>query len=241
MHRKKWFEYLLETGFLFLAVFLGVFADNFREEKLEEKQEKIYISSMIKDLADDTTNLNIVIKEFVIKDLNIDTLLKMYDKLTTGYNHTLWRNFSSLSSYPDFISTDQTILQLKNTGGMQLIHRKVALCEIIKYDSKLKELALDVKSLDERYTKIRDLRYELIDTKNLDLDKSRLSIEEIEKGSKNYLLINNRATIGKLYNIIQDYKRVMSLVMKDEEKLKQEAIDLILLLKKEYNLNNQHN
>ena len=68
-----------------------------------------------------------------------------------------------------------------------------------------------------------------------------MSIEEIEKGSKNYLLINNMATIGKLYNIIQDYKRVMSLVVKDEEKLKQEAIDLILLLKKEYNLNNQHN
>jgi hypothetical protein len=33
----------------------------------------------------------------------------------------------------------------------------------------------------------------------------------------------------------------MSLVVKDEEKLKQEAIDLILLLKKEYNLNNQYN
>jgi len=196
---------------------------------------------MIKDLEDDTTNLSIVLKEFVIKDLNIDTLLKMYDKLTTGYNDTLWRNFSSLSSFPDFISTDQTILQLKNTGGMQLIHKNVALCEIIKYDSKLKDLALNVKSLDERYTRIRDLRYELIDTKNLDLDKSRMSIEAIEKGSKNYLLINNRATIGKLYNIIQDYKRVMSLVVKDEEKLKQEAIDLILLLKKEYNLNNQHN
>lgn len=238
MLRKKWFEYLIEFAFLFFAVYLGIVGDNIRVQKLEDEQGKLYISSIIKDLAADTTNLSIVLKEFEIKDINIDTVLLMYNKLTTGYNDTFWRNFSSLQNFPDFISTDQTIQQLKNIGGMQLIKSKVALYEFIKYDSKLKSLALDIKSLDERYTKIRDLRYEIIDTKILTLDKSMMSIEKIEKEAKNYLLINNKATIGKLYNIIQDYQHVMGLVMDQEKKIRQEAIDLILLLKKEYHLNN---
>ena len=236
MLRKKWFEYLIEFAFVFLAVYLGIVGDNLRVQKLEDEEEKLYISSIIKDLATDTTSLSIVLKEFVIKDINIDTVLLMYNKLTTGYNDTFWRNFSSLQNFPDFICTDQTIQQLKNIGGMQHIKSKVALYEIIKYDSKLKNLALVTKSLDERYTKIRDMRYEIIDIKKLKLDKSIMSIEKIEKEAKNYLLINNKATLGKFYNIIQDYQHVMGLVMDQEKKMKQEAIDLILLLKKEYNL-----
>ena len=237
MLRKKWFEYLIEFAFVFLAVYLGIVGDNLRVQKLGDEQGKIYVSSIINDLAADTTNLSIVLKEFVIKDINIDTVLLMYDKLTTGYNDTFWRNFYSLQKYPDFICTDQTIQQLKNIGGMQLIKSKVALYEITKYDSKLKKLALVLESLDERYTKIRDLRYEIIDIKNLKLDKSIMSIEKIEKEAKNYLLIDNKAAIGKLYNVIQDYQNVMGFVMDQEKKIRQEAIDLILLLKKEYHLN----
>ena len=58
----------------------------------------------------------------------------------------------------------------------------------------------------------------------------------MEKGNKNYLLVNDKATLGKFNNMIRDYKMTSILVKKLEIQLRAEAVQLITLLKKEYHL-----
>src|ERR1700744_2603888 len=56
-HKKKWPEYLLEFGMLFLAVFLGFIAENIREGLLEHHRAKEYIASFYEDLQGDTAKV----------------------------------------------------------------------------------------------------------------------------------------------------------------------------------------
>ena len=119
---------------------------------------------------------------------------------------------------------------------MRLIRHKLASDGIVGYDSKVKDLGIDVDGLSEVFLQIEHLWYEMFDEEDLLLDKKSKSIAELEKGNKNYLLISDKATLGKLNNEIMDYKDVCGLVKKQEIELKQKAIVLIALLKKEYHL-----
>ena len=105
---------------LFLAVFCGFLTENLRENKVEREREQEYIISMIEDLVVDTANLSFIIPEFNANEFKLDTVFKMYYKLAVGYNDTLRRNLSVVRGFPDFIYTDRTMQQLKNSGGMRL-------------------------------------------------------------------------------------------------------------------------
>jgi hypothetical protein len=234
---KNFWHFFFEFLMLFIAVFCGFMAENIREHKVEEARGKQYIASLIEDLEADTSNLNAVIKEYDENELKIDTLLMMFGKFTTGYNDTLHRNFSAILRYPDFIYTDRTMQQLKNSGGMQLIRNKVVTDGIMGYDSKVRDCGIDEGSINQIHSRIRMLWYELIDTEKIELDRNSISISEMEQGSKNYLLVSDKATLGKFNNMIRDYKRISILVKKQEIKLKEKAVQLIALLKKEYNFN----
>ena len=233
---NKFWHYFFEFLMLFLAVFCGFLAEYQLEHKIEREREKEYIGSLIEDLCADTTNLFIVINKYDVLDLKIDTLLKMYSKFATGYNDTLHRNFSAILGYPDFIYTDRTMQQLKNSGGMRLIRNKEAADGIMRYDSKVRDYGLDEGCMSEIFSRIKVLWYELIDLEGLELDRHSKSISQMEKGNKNYLLISDKATLGKFNNMIRDYKYLASLVKNQELEVKAKAIQLIALLKKEYHL-----
>ena len=55
--KKSWKAYAWEFLMLFLAVFCGFLAEYQLEHLVERDREKVYIRSMIEDLAADTTNL----------------------------------------------------------------------------------------------------------------------------------------------------------------------------------------
>lgn len=229
------FKYIFEFILLFFAILLGLIGDDYRQKKLDEHQEKIYVTSLINDLTKDSTSLSEVLSEFVIKDKNLDTVLRMYGKLIISYNDTLWRNFSGFKSFPDFMYSNTTISQLINSSGLSVIISKKIKDEIISYDSNVKDLNIDIASLDERHSLIRELMYDLIDEEDFEKDKKSMLISEIENKGKNYLLINDIAKLGKLNNVIRDYKHVIGLVVKKEKQLKQKAVNLIFILKNTYN------
>ena len=191
--RKKITHYLWEFLMLFLAVYCGFLAENFREHQVEHQREKQFIVSMIEDLTLDTTNLSEMIKNYDLKDLKIDTVLTMYRRLAPGYNDTLRRNLYTLRGYPDFIYTDRTMQQLKNSGSMRLIRNEKAADGIVGYDSKVRDLGIDVGTLYEINQEMAHLWYEIFDEEDLLLDKKNKSIAELEKGNKNYLLKDDKA------------------------------------------------
>ena len=233
---KKWTHYFWEFLMLFLAVFCGFLAEYQLEHKIEKDREKVYIKSMIEDLASDTINLTETIENFNRRELKIDTVLKMYRKLANGYNDTLRRNMSALRGFADFIYTDRTMQQLKNSGGMRLIRNKAASDGIVSYDSKVRDHGIDVVGLEDAFKEVLHLQWEIFDEEDLMLDKQYKSIEELEKENKNYLLISDKPTLGKFNNTIIEFDTMCGFVKKKEQQLKQKAIELIALLKKEYHL-----
>ena len=125
--------------------------------------------------------------------------------------------------------------QLKNSGAMRLIRNKSAADGITDYDLKVRDLdGIDVPDLDKIHFSLRNLWYELIDVDDLENDIQ--SKTRVENGNKNYLLKSDRASIGKFNNNIRDFKYVIALVKTKEVDLKEKAIQLITVLKKEYHL-----
>src|SRR5271170_4298585 len=72
---KPWKEYFLEFLMIFLAVTLGFFAESLREHLTDKEKEKEYISSLINNLEQDTTNLNSAIRDNEKKSKGLDSLI----------------------------------------------------------------------------------------------------------------------------------------------------------------------
>jgi hypothetical protein len=85
-HKKKWGEYLLEFFMLFLAVFLGFVAENIREHVVEHNRSKEYAISLVQDLQNDTTSINVQKKSARIYIAIADSLLRLSKKPLEGRN-----------------------------------------------------------------------------------------------------------------------------------------------------------
>ncbi|TYA57510.1 DUF6090 family protein [Formosa maritima] len=234
----KYLKYAIgEIILVVIGILIALSINNWNETKAERKIEKDYIISLIEDLEADTTKLSYVIKRYETSELKIDTVLKMYHKLAMGYNDTLRRNLPAVTSFPDFIYTDRTMQQLKNSGGMRYIVNKKASNGIIDYDLSVKHLLESyIPDLNFYYENTNLLWFEIVDVDALERDSKTLSISDMEKGSKNYLLKNDQATLGKFNNAIRNFKGDLTLIKNTEIDLVQKASNLITLLKIEYQL-----
>lgn len=234
--KKTWKSYFWEFLMLFLAVFCGFLAEYQLEHKIEHDREKTYIHSMIEDLQKDSSNLRISLESFKKQENNFDTVLALFPELTNGYNNTLRSNLNAIIGYKDFFATDRTLQQLKSSGNMRLIRNKNAADGIMFYDAKLKEHEKSLSTLDDIFFKFYELNSQIQDNLSLDLDKKTMSIEALEKGNKNYLLVSDKATLGLFYNRIKSHRLLRQIVIRRMETLSKSANDLIATLKKEYDI-----
>jgi hypothetical protein len=233
--KSKWKEYIFQFFMLFLAVFCGFLAEYQLEHKIERDREQTYMQSMIEDLEKDTVNLSGVIKQFQRIDLHLDTMLKFYPALSEGYTEVFFRNFRSLRGYPDFIYSDRTMTQLKNSGAMRLIRNKKVVDGIVNYDSNIRDLVnIDISALDNDFTTTLSLTKKLVDYGKLEMDLNSKSSRQMEDEKSLYLLKNDMALLGELNNYIRDLKEIYIAIKEKEIALKNEATALIALIKKEY-------
>jgi hypothetical protein len=138
-HDKKIKNYVFEFIMLFLAITGGFFMENLREHAAERHKEKEYISSLIKDIENDTTNIQrrIIYNQKQIK--GIDSLIRQLEvplqkiNLQKVYEFT----FAYLNQYVGFTPHDITIIQLKNSGGLRLIENKSVSDSIVNYYSTI--------------------------------------------------------------------------------------------------------
>ena len=134
-HKKKWGEYLLEFIMLFLAVFLGFVAENVRERIVEHNIEKEYIHSLVEDLKSDTLQSNEILMLLNSRSAGVDSVITALSSPGIIENsNNAYRLWSKNIGFPDFISNDRTIQQLKNSGGLRLIRNKAVSDRIMEYD-----------------------------------------------------------------------------------------------------------
>jgi hypothetical protein len=229
--RKKWTHYLWEFLMLFLAVFCGFLAENQREHMIEHQREKEYIKSLVEDLKQDTAQLKKITRSFDEKLFFKDSLLQelgdpeIFKKSSRAYYF-----FEMSRHFPDFIYTDRTIQQLKNSGGMRLLRNRSVSDNIVDYDSKVRTVFIAQEQLNNVV-----LTYGLEKSK---LFQARL-IDISNNGFQNLgipLLTQNQNDIEEFYNNMKDQKRFFTYLKELDMDLLLRGTRLIDFIKKEYNL-----
>jgi len=228
---KNFWHYFFEFFMLFLAVFCGFLAENQREHMIEHRREKEYIKSFVEDLKQDTAQLEKIISNFDEKLLFKDSLL---EELA---NPEIFKNssrafffFERSRHFPDFIYTDRTIQQLKNSGGMRLLRNKSVSDGIVDYDSKVRTVFIAQDQLNNVV-----LTYGLEKSK---LFQTRL-IDTTHNGFQNPgipLLTQSKNDVEEFYNNMKDQTRFFTYLKRLDADLLSRGTRLIDFIKKEYHL-----
>ena len=230
--RKKWTHYLWEFLMLFLAVFCGFMAENQREHMMEHQREKEYIKSLVEDLKQDTAQLKKIISSLDEKLLFKDSLLEeLGNPMVFKKSSRAYYFFVMSWHYPDFVYTDRTIQQLKNSGSMRLLRNKSVSDGIVDYDSKVKTIFIAQGQMNGS-------------TFTYGFEKSKLFLVRLIDTSENGfqdpgipLLTQRQNDIEEFYNNMKDHKRTFVYLKGLDVDLLWRGTRLIEFIKKEYHLN----
>ena len=229
--RKKWTHYLWEFLMLFLAVFCGFLAENQREHMIEHQREKEYIRSFVEDLKQDTVQLKKVIGSLDEKLLFKDSLLRELANPDVFKNSSKAYFFFDMSwHFPDFIYTDRTIQQLKNSGAMRLLRNKPVSDSIVDYDSKVRTVFIAQEQLNNGmltygFEKSKLFQVRLIDTTGNGFQDPGIP-----------LLTPNKNEVEEFYNNMFDQKTFFIHLKGLETDLLERGTRLIAFVEKEYYL-----
>jgi hypothetical protein len=237
-NKKKWGEYFLEFLMLFLAVFLGFLAENIREHKVEREREKEYIETMISDLKEDTTLLNVSISGFKQKGIELDSLIILLNSTNIKDHGSEIYYYGRLANrFTFFSNTDRTIQQMKNSGAFRLIRNNNAASNILQYYSEMNDLNLlqnNANSLSMEYRSITYTVFSPVVFESMVNDETKnVIIKPIGNPS---LISYDKFAIARLSSNVH-YMKGSRLVLHDRYiLLRKKATELIELLKKEYHL-----
>jgi hypothetical protein len=235
--RKKWTHYLWEFLMLFLAVFCGFLAEYQLEHIIEKQKAKQYMVSLYDDLKIDNEQLQLLIPEFSRKNLRLDTMLQLIKGVseTTGANG-LYNYYYEAGRYPDFIYTDRTIQQLKNSGGLRLITNKNVSDSIIAYDGSVRMMEIHIREgIDYQLHTVREANTKLFDLRCPQVG-NEVSYDTISFPYPGKLLSYEEKTIVEYYNNVQEMKRIFNTQKTNLEILLAQNKRLRSLLEKEYHL-----
>jgi hypothetical protein len=199
--KKKWTHYLWEFLMLFLAVFCGFLAENQREHMIEHQREKEYIKSFVEDLKQDTAQLKEIIILLDKKLLFKDSLLEELGNPGVFKNSSRAYFFFYMSwHFPDFIYTDRTIQQLKNSGGMRLLRNKSVSDSIVDYDSKVRTVFIAQEQMNSGTLPYGLGKSKLFQTRLIDTTNNGFQVPGIP------LLTQNKNEVEEFYNNMLDHK-----------------------------------
>ena len=235
--RKKWTHYFWEFLMLFLAVFCGFLAEYQLEHKIERDREKQYMRSMLKDLGKDIINIDISIAQ-KNKDTQIaDSLMQLFSspdyRENTNFIYFLARRFSI--SLSPFYLTDGTLTQLKNSGGLRLIHNQPIVDSLQAYVNLYRAFEEIYRILEEDQLKYyRDVMIQVFDVKTFDSMIKSMAIEMPNNNPK--LFDDSPALINSFLMRVHLLKRNRIASINYLVALKEKANDLLLQIKQGYRL-----
>ena len=227
--RKKWTHYLWEFLMLFLAVFCGFLAEYQLEHKIERERGKQYIRSFYNDLKTDTAEFAGLIDRYEIKKNVFSKRNECFDSLSghkKNFNPCIEELIRECSRFPDFVNADQTLLQLKNAGGLRLLKQADA-DSILDYDKQVRLfIKFETTGFQERQYRIRELLYSILNYKSIMLNKTDPTIP--------LLITNEPEKINQFFVMLNEYAFASNSHMQSLKKLKQKAAGLIDYFKNKY-------
>ena len=227
--RKKWTHYLWEFIMLFLAVFCGFLAEYQLEHKIESDRGKQYIISFYKDLKYDTSHLAAVINNYKMKVRDLDVISKCYDSLLVKLNckGCLNKLYNSSRGFFELRTSDRTMQQLKNAGGLRLLS-SVDADSIIAYDNLIRGYKIDeTTTFQETQTAVRDVSSELF---------NYAVIKDGTFSDGEVLVTNDKLIINKYFNTLNRYAKYSAFYIQKLEITKSEAINIMNYFNKKYHI-----
>jgi hypothetical protein len=227
--RKKWTHYLWEFLMLFLAVFCGFLAENQREHMIEHQREKEYIKSFVEDLKQDTSQLKKILSSFDEKLLYKDSLLEELGNPGVFKSSSRAYFFFDMSwHFPDFIYTDRTIQQLKNSGGMRLLRNKSVSNSIVDYDSKVRTVFIAQEQMNSGTLTYGFEKSKLFQVRLIDITNNGFQEPGIP------MLTQDKKEVEEFYNNMLDQKRFFIYLQRLDTDLLSRGTRLIDFINKEY-------
>jgi hypothetical protein len=239
-HATKGFKgYFLEFLMIFLAVTMGFFAEGLRERLVNNEKERNYMESMIQDLKRDTAEANHIIRfqNVIVKRMDSALQIPVVKLTDINIQDTFFHHFVFFYSWiAAFSRYDNTITQLKNAGGFNVIHKKPIVDSInelglfydgvLKYNrdiylarwQRLDEFAMQLMILPAAPVEINDTIY-------------RVFPHHVEVFTR-----YDRPMLQQLYSFIRFEKSDIEINIADEAQYRDEAARLITFIKKEYRL-----
>ena len=228
-HKKKWGEYLLEFFMLFLAVFLGLLVENYREHQVEKDRAMQYVQSFYNDLKKDTAEFARLIVIYERKKQAFSIRNECFDSLSVNakINYTCLGNLiKEVAGFPDFVNADQTLLQLKNAGGLRLLAKADA-DSILDYDKRIRFfIKYENTGFQERQYRIRDFFYANLNYKSLRLKEPDPTLP--------ILIDNDPVKINTFFIMLNEYANASNGHLESLKKLKTNAAGLIDYFKEKY-------
>ena len=238
--RKKWTHYFWEFFMLFLAVFCGFLAEYQLEHVIEHKREKQYMRTLVEDLKNDVIGLEECLQFWKRLDQKIDSVRPL---LKTSLNkdnlEEIYEMAAMLIDFNDFIYSDRTIEQLRNSGNFRLIRNEHVSDTLVSYDSFIRvQLKEQESTLLNVLLDLLKLQNELFDSDGVELKFKKLKRmnSSTDTTGLKYSIVNNREKVFKYYNDLFLYRVGIQYMMSSEAGLKAWAENLIALIKKEYHL-----
>jgi hypothetical protein len=228
--RKKWAHYFWEFLMLFLAVFCGFLAEYQLEHKIEKERGMQFIRSFYNDLKKDTAEFSRLIRFNEEKLAALSKRSDCYDSLPLqmkAYDPCISKLMNHSSGFLDLVNADQTLLQLKNAGGLRLIKQTDA-DSILAYDRMIRVyIKSETTGQQEGQYQLRDMMNSLINYKNLKLKKEDPSIP---------FLIDDKQSINKFFVMLEDYYHTCRNMTRILERIKQRAVNLLTYFNNKYHL-----
>jgi hypothetical protein len=244
VEKKGFKEYFLEFLMIFLAVTLGFFAENIRENISDRHKEHADINSLVKNLTEDSVNIESALQSYQANEMEIDSLMEL---IKTGEyknnQQVLYRMAYETRGSRVFPYSNTTFLQMESSGSLRLIRNDEIRYYIINYNNTINT---DIRSLESRALETEKKQAEL--QNNLLNDTLYPSTEDIiyKHGLKtnffkpgDHIPVFNQsqqAQFLKLYNLLFERNIINSYYKLELRKLKEKNEVLVAAIRKHYNL-----
>jgi len=214
---------------LFLAVFCGFLAEYQLEHKIEKDRAKQYIISFFEDLKYDTSHLTAVINDYKKKVNKLTVISKCYDSVLAKSSCKSCLNalYTGSMGFFELRTSDRTLQQLKNAGGLRLIKSADA-DSIITYDNLIRGYKVDeTTTFQETQTAIRDISNELF---NYAVVKDGIFTEG------DLFITDDKIIINKYFNTLDRYAKYAAMYIRKLERIRSKAVNIMNYFNKKYHI-----
>ena len=247
VEKKNLKEYFLEFLMIFLAVTMGFIAENIRENIKEHESAKVYAESMINDLKEDTTTLQLYLSYMTYASGNVDTFLQLItsdDIKNIPSGKLYWYGLFGAAEN-NFTPNDATFQQMKSSGSLRYFTNTTLAQRVAKYDRLCRQMLANLAGDHSLTLEVRKYRAQIFEFKyNMQANNIYQSNKVLFNQQKiDSFILSNPSLLSYDKIIFNQYaemvrSRFHKNFIKEASSLLSNANTLIAELKKEYHLEN---